>query len=39
MNAIKELEDTINSIKDLTDNYIQSLPIYDLLRDQIEKVT
>jgi len=38
MKAIEKLEDTINNIKDLTDDYIKSLPIYDMLHDQIEKV-
>lgn len=38
MKAIEKLEDTIKNIKDLTDDYIKSLPIYDMLHDQIEKV-
>jgi len=38
MKAIKELEKAINNIKDLTEDYIKSLSIYDLLHDQIEKV-
>jgi len=38
MRAIEKLEDRINNIKDLTEDYIKSLPIYDMLRDQIEKV-
>ncbi|XP_060861024.1 apolipophorins isoform X2 [Metopolophium dirhodum] len=38
MKAIEKLEDTINNIKDLTDDYIKSLPIYDMLHDQIEKL-
>lgn len=38
MTAIEKLEDKINNIKDLTEDYIKSLPIYDMLHDQIEKV-
>jgi len=38
MKAIEKLEDTIKNIKDLTDDYIKRLPIYDMLHDQIEKV-
>ncbi|CAH1725498.1 unnamed protein product [Aphis gossypii] len=38
MKAIKELEKAINNIKDLTEDYIKSLSIYDLLHDQIEKL-
>lgn len=38
MKAIEKLEDTINDIKDLTENFIKSLPLYDMLHDQIEKV-
>jgi len=38
MKAIEKLEDTINDIKDLTENFIKKLPLYDMLHDEIEKV-
>lgn len=38
MKAIAELEDAINNFKDFTEEYVKSLPIYDLLHDEIEKV-
>lgn len=38
MKAIEELEEAINNIKDLTEDYIKSLSIYDLFHDQIEKL-
>jgi len=38
MKAIEKLEDTINDLKDLTENYIKRLPLYDMLHDEIEKV-
>lgn len=38
MKAIEELEEAINNIKDLTEDFIKSLSIYDMLHDQIEKV-
>jgi len=38
MKAIEELQEAINNIKDLTEDYIKSLSIYDLFHDQIEKV-
>jgi len=38
MKAFDEFEEVINNIKDLTENYIKSLSIYELLHDQIENV-
>uniref|UniRef100_A0A2H8TZF4 Apolipophorin n=1 Tax=Melanaphis sacchari TaxID=742174 RepID=A0A2H8TZF4_9HEMI len=38
MKAIEKLENTINNIKDITEDYIKNLSIYDLLRDQIEEL-
>lgn len=38
MKAIEELEGVINNIKDLTEDYIKSLSIYDLLHEQVENV-
>ncbi|XP_026815483.1 apolipophorins [Rhopalosiphum maidis] len=38
MKAIEGLEDKINNIKDLAEDYIKSLSIYDQLQDKIEEL-
>jgi len=38
MKAIEGLEDKINNLKDLAEDYIKSLSIYDQLQDKIEEV-